>query len=553
MKKIFILFWIAVVFSTSTKAQVGVNTTNPHPSSALDITDNTKGILIPRMSQAQRDAIVSPATGLLIYQTNGTAGFYYYNGTAWTSFAGSGAGWGLTGNSGTNPTANGIGTTDNQGLSIVTNNTEAIRIASNGNVGIGTNAPTTNLHLYTPPLPVSFNDGFEDNTLSPFTTTGTGGNWTITTSQFNSGTYSAQSGSGVHSSTSDLELTITIASPQTLTFFYKVGSESGWDWLRFSIDGVEQDKWSGVIDWTQASYNLAPGTYALKWAYTKDSSSSPNGDKVFIDDIRVGLTSPPLLTIQDGSEGDDKVLVSDANGVATWKNKPLANSDDNDWIFASGFNNLDPIYHRGPVKIGNSTPASLNLHVTNGAASGIKVFMGSVEYIIDGTNEFQISHRFSPLYRLSPNVGSATNRWSAIYAVNGVINTSDANEKTNIENLKYGLNDVLKLNPVSFKWKKEQIGTFEVPNNKKETKLGFIAQELQKVLPEVVETTEWKEYEENPGVLVEKEMPILGVSYSEIIPVVIKGIQEQNEYIKVLKQKINILKTQTEQLKKQSK
>ena len=550
MKKVIYIFQIILLCSTFSWAQVGINTTTPNPSAALDITDTTRGILIPRMSQNQRDAIVSPATGLLIYQTDGTTGFYYYNGTVWTSFAGSGAGWGLTGNSGTNPTTNGIGTTDNQGLSVITNNTEAIRIAPNGNVGIGTNAPSTKLHMYTPPLPVTFNDGFEDNTLPPFTTSGTGGNWTITTSQFNTGSYSVQSGSGIHSSTSDLELTITLASAQTLSFFYKVGSESGWDWLRFSIDGVEQNKWSGVIDWTQASYNLAPGTYTLKWAYTKDSSASSNGDKVFIDDIRVGLTSPPLFTLQDGSEGDNKVLVSDDNGVATWKDKPLALMDDFDWIYASGYNNLHPIYHRGPVKIGESTPSTLNLHVTNGATSGTKVFMGSVEYMIDGVNEFQISHRFSPISGLSPNVGSATNRWSAIYAANGVINTSDANEKTNIENLKYGLNEVLLLKPVSFKWKKEKIGSFEVPNNQKEIKLGFIAQELQEILPEVVETTEWKELEENPNILVEKEMPILGVSYSEIIPVTIKAIQEQNEYIENLKQKIKVLKTKINSLDK---
>lgn len=553
MQKIHTIVLLFISFQLTCWAQVGINTTSPHPSSSLDITDTTRGLLIPRMTSVQKNAITSPATGLLVYQSDGASGFYYYNGTAWVTFAGSGSGWSLNGNSGTTAAANGIGTTDNQDLSIVTNSTEAIRVAANGNVGIGTNTPSTKLHLYTPPLPVTFYDGFEDNTLPPFTTSGSGGNWTITTSQFNTGTYSAQSGSGIHSSNSDLELSITLTSSQTLSFFYKTGTEANWDWLEFYIDGVLQNRWSGVNDWTQASYNLTAGTYTLKWSYTKDSSASSNGDRVFIDDIRVGLTSPPLFTIQDGNEGDDKVLVSDANGVATWKSKPLAKTEDEDWIFAYGYNNLHPIYHSGPVKIGNSTPSAYNLHVTNGLTSGTKIWFGSVEYMIDGTNEFQISHRFSPIFGLSPNVGSATNRWSAIYAVNGVINTSDANEKTNIENLKYGLNDVLKLNPVSFKWKKEQIGSFEVPNNKKETKLGFIAQELQKVLPEVIETTEWKEYEETPGVLVEKEMPILGVSYSEIIPVVIKGIQEQNEYITVLKQKIEILKAQTEQLKKRSK
>jgi len=63
----------------------GIGTLTPNASSLLDISSTTKGILIPRMTQAQRDAIVGPATGLMIYQTTNTPGFYYYSGTAWTA------------------------------------------------------------------------------------------------------------------------------------------------------------------------------------------------------------------------------------------------------------------------------------------------------------------------------------------------------------------------------------------------------------------------------------------------------------------------------------
>ena len=61
----------------------GIGTIAPNTSSLLEIKSTTKGLLIPRMTKAQRDAIVTPATGLLIYETNGTPGFYYYSGTAW--------------------------------------------------------------------------------------------------------------------------------------------------------------------------------------------------------------------------------------------------------------------------------------------------------------------------------------------------------------------------------------------------------------------------------------------------------------------------------------
>ena len=86
MKQIFTLL-AAVVLTASTYAQVGVGTTTPDASSALDITSTTKGLLIPRMTAAQRDAISSPAIGLMIYQTDGTVGFYYYNGSSWAEVA----------------------------------------------------------------------------------------------------------------------------------------------------------------------------------------------------------------------------------------------------------------------------------------------------------------------------------------------------------------------------------------------------------------------------------------------------------------------------------
>ncbi len=49
----------------------------------LDVKSDTSGILIPRMTEAQRDAINSPAIGLLIFQTDNTTGFYYYDGSSW--------------------------------------------------------------------------------------------------------------------------------------------------------------------------------------------------------------------------------------------------------------------------------------------------------------------------------------------------------------------------------------------------------------------------------------------------------------------------------------
>ncbi|MHA7841867.1 MAG: phage tail protein [Winogradskyella sp.] len=64
-------------------AQVGIGTTNPNASSALDIESSDKGILIPRMTVSERLAIATPADGLMVYQTNDVIGFYFYDGSSW--------------------------------------------------------------------------------------------------------------------------------------------------------------------------------------------------------------------------------------------------------------------------------------------------------------------------------------------------------------------------------------------------------------------------------------------------------------------------------------
>jgi hypothetical protein len=70
-------------------AQIGIGTKTPAPSAALEVTSSTnnKGILIPRITATQKDAIASPAQGLLVYQTTAPIGFYYYTGTSWKLMA----------------------------------------------------------------------------------------------------------------------------------------------------------------------------------------------------------------------------------------------------------------------------------------------------------------------------------------------------------------------------------------------------------------------------------------------------------------------------------
>jgi hypothetical protein len=86
--------WVANSTLTNTGTAIGIGTISPNSSAILDVQSTTQGLLLPTMTLAQKSAILSPATGLLIFQTDGTAGFYYFNGTAWTAIGGAAAGGG---------------------------------------------------------------------------------------------------------------------------------------------------------------------------------------------------------------------------------------------------------------------------------------------------------------------------------------------------------------------------------------------------------------------------------------------------------------------------
>lgn len=93
MKNFSIFALILMPLILFSQNNIGINTTNPDATAALDVTSTSQGMLIPRMTQAQRDLIGgggTPATGLLVYQTDNTPGFYFYNGSAWTSLNGGG-------------------------------------------------------------------------------------------------------------------------------------------------------------------------------------------------------------------------------------------------------------------------------------------------------------------------------------------------------------------------------------------------------------------------------------------------------------------------------
>jgi hypothetical protein len=84
-KKIFLSALVVLLLSGISYSQVAIGTNTPSPSAQFEVFSTERGFLPPRLTTAQRDLIATPATGLLIFQTDNTPGYYFYNGTVWTA------------------------------------------------------------------------------------------------------------------------------------------------------------------------------------------------------------------------------------------------------------------------------------------------------------------------------------------------------------------------------------------------------------------------------------------------------------------------------------
>ncbi|MCA6364985.1 MAG: hypothetical protein IM638_18285 [Bacteroidetes bacterium] len=139
---LFITVFAVIVFCSVLPAQnVGINATGatPDASAMLDVVSTTRGLLIPRMTSAQRTAIATPATGLYVYDTT-TNSFWFYNGTIWTEMA-SNTNWRLAGN--TLAGTEFLGSINAQPVLFYSNNAERLRILSNGQIGVNVASPGT--------------------------------------------------------------------------------------------------------------------------------------------------------------------------------------------------------------------------------------------------------------------------------------------------------------------------------------------------------------------------------------------------------------------------
>jgi len=159
-----LILWFLLSQFSSNAQSLGLNITgaSANPSSMLDIDvtgiNPSRGLLIPRVTSAKRAAmnpLPAAAQGLLVYQTDGTEGFYYNTSTtvtpAWVYIAAGSGGWLLSGNSLTGATPASpnewLGSSNDYDWVVKTNNTERLRIISAGKVGINNASPFATLDV----------------------------------------------------------------------------------------------------------------------------------------------------------------------------------------------------------------------------------------------------------------------------------------------------------------------------------------------------------------------------------------------------------------------
>ncbi len=132
--------------------------------------------------------------------------------------------------------------------------------------------------------------------------------WEISSSSNSEGLFGAKSGAVNNSERSEMYLEGQVLFNDTISFYRKVSSENGYDFLRFYIDGKETDTWSGSKDWIKVSYPVSAGNRRFSWVYEKDEATAAGQDAAWIDFIRF----PAFSQVSDGPLTIKTLAVPDA-------------------------------------------------------------------------------------------------------------------------------------------------------------------------------------------------------------------------------------------------
>jgi uncharacterized Zn-binding protein involved in type VI secretion len=205
-------------------------------------------------------------------------------------------------------------------------------------------------------LPVSLAEALDNFTLT-FAPGGTAGAWTGQTGISSDGEDAAQT--GVMSDSTYTFIKANVTGPGTVTFWWKVSSEADHDWLRFMVDGTDQLRISGEVDWEPITFAVPSGAHELQWRYSRSPGGVAGQDRAWLDRINFGtggpvvVGTPPSIQFQPASitvdEGETADFTVTAGGTAPLHYRWLFNTTN---LLTDGGN------------IGGATTANLTLFNT---------------------------------------------------------------------------------------------------------------------------------------------------------------------------------------------
>lgn len=586
-------------------AQVGVGTINPDPSAMMDIqpVGNHKGILIPRVTQSEKNQISTPATGLLLFQTNGTSGFYYFDGANWklinpnvtdgaTGPAGPQGPTGPQGPQGPTGPQGQQGPTGPQGpAGVGTTNTDSQTIAA---VLSGTVLELLPENTTTS-ITIDLSSINSTNTLEQVTAVGSSTSSGITVSgtlitnndikvgeriyhlgdentyiqyipddiRFVVGGFdtlkSLPGETNVNAGGADMDFRIA-TDTETNTFFVKGSTDKvgiGTNSPTNKLEVIGTISSTGLIDTSLGSQNevlfVGPG---------KQISSSPSvtitssGELVVTNvvsatNIRVSgtLTTTSNLFVAGDTRLEGDLTTTDADIVFEDKNGTFPTS-------GKGFNwTLNNDQARIYAIQNASDKIDFYFKLSDNASGDTdKYIFWHRDYRGTSFHKYPLVMSANGFYVYPPPSSSSGTPTLSSYALKvqsngntditgdlsvtgsatvngGVAVSSDRRLKSDIKPLNKGLKSILKLVPKEYTKYKTT-----TQNNVGRKEYGFIAQEIQKILPSLVKP-------------ISSKQGLLALSYTELIPIITKAIQEQQELIIELQNNLEIVTKELAELK----
>jgi hypothetical protein len=573
-----LLFILLFFYAAGISAQVAVNTDGslPDNSAMLDIKSTTKGMLVPRMTTAQRTAIATPAAGLLVFD-NSTNSFWFYGAAAWKEITTGSSGWNVTGNSGTDTTVNFIGTTDNLPLAFRVNNQASGKIdpvlsntalgyqslvlntTGNSNVALGASTLYNNVSG-TFNTAVGINSLY--NNISGIYNTGVG----TRSLQFTTGDYNTATGaSALRFNTTGIYNTAmgygAIGGPNTGAANTGIGAQA----LSSNTSGSSNTAVgaSSLIFNTTGDYNTAIGESALKINETGHYNTASGWSSLMGNSTGNGNTANGYAALNANSDGE----LNTADGL-----KALYHNNHGSHNTACGANALfNNVGGFGNTALGNSALYNNGIGIENTAIGdqalsnnlggsfniAIGFASGTADYAPNIYNTVSIGNNdYLNGYQNQVFLGNTSTAW-----IGGKVTWStfsDARIKNNINSDVVGLAFITRLKPVTYHISNRAIvsitgnkETADFPgknDNEKVKYSGFIAQDVE-------QAAKASGYDFSGYTAPRNDKDLYTLSYEQFVVPLVKSVQELNsvnEAQKVtneeLKSTINELKVQHEKL-----